>query len=92
MTKKKWATPAQESWLTEKMSAFVKAQQTKTTSQFFTLVYEAWHKEFPPAEPANEDIDKADGNKATAQALIMKMEKAVSILLIVHHTFADTKL
>jgi hypothetical protein len=43
MPKKKWATKEQVEWLEERMAAFVQAQQTKTTGQFFTSVYDAWH-------------------------------------------------
>jgi hypothetical protein len=72
------------------MSDFVNAQQTKTTAKFFSPVYEAWHKEYPSAEPTQEAIAAADGDKAKAQAIITKKEREVSISLISHHDYVDT--
>jgi hypothetical protein len=81
MTKKKWAMKEQEEWLEERMAAFVQAQQTKTTGQFFTSVYDAWHEKYPSANPSDKQLASANGDMTKARALVIKKEREVSISL-----------
>jgi hypothetical protein len=88
MPKKKWTTKEQEDWLSERIPAFVQAQQEKTTAGFFPPVYESWYKEFPSAEPTPDDIAAAGSDIAKAEALVKKKEREVSIFLVfVAHFF-----
>jgi hypothetical protein len=85
MPKKKWATKEQEEWLEERMAAFVQAQQTKMTGQFFTSVYDAWHGTYPSANPSDKQLAAA-GDATKAKASIIKKEREVSIYLVSHYT------
>ena len=87
MPKKKWTTKEQEDWLSERIPAFVQAQQEKTTAGFFPPVYESWYKEFPSAEPTPDDIAAAGSDIAKAEALVKKKQREVIFFLSLSHTF-----
>lgn len=82
MPTKKWTIPEQEAWLQERMSDFLYAQQQKMTATFFPPIYKAWHKAYPSRAPMAEEIKKADGDVAKAQAVVKKKEREVSIPLV----------
>ena len=69
------------------MAAFVQGQQTKTTGQFFTSVYDAWHEKYPSANPSDEQLASANGDTTKAQALVIKKRER-SVFPLPHATHA----
>ena len=60
MTCQKWTTPEQETWLDQRKSTFLEANQKKTAGKdFFPGLTKAFHKKWPVPLPTQEEIDDA---------------------------------
>ena len=80
MTRKKWTTKEQEDWLAERLPSFVQAQKDKTSSGFFPPIYDDFNKRWPCPTPTQEEIAAAGGDRAKAEAILLKKYNKVRIL------------
>ena len=86
MPKKSWASEEQQTWLLAQLGDFRLAQEAKTTTTFFTDLYQKFHELWPPAPPNTDEISKADGNEEKAKTVKQKASETVSGLftIIIH--------
>jgi hypothetical protein len=78
MPKPQWTTKEQYEWLTERLPDFTAAQEKKSTAKFFGPLYAEWFKDFPNGDPTAEQLAEANGDRAVAEAKLMKAAKGVS--------------
>ena len=79
MPKKTWASDEQQTWLSDQLADFRKAQEAKTTAGFFIELYQNFHDTWPPAPPNAEELSKADGSEEKAITDKLKASELVSI-------------
>jgi hypothetical protein len=78
MPKKTWASDEQQTWLFSQLADFRLAQEAKTTPNFFTELYEKFHKNWPLADLSANEISEADGNEEKAKTVKQKASETVS--------------
>ena len=88
MTRKTWTTKAQETWLKARVGNFATAEAADTRKAFFDEVTIDWQKEWPDAEPTEDDVKRA-GNYEQAVRAKRKQQDLVSIFLpiLTYHTY-----
>jgi hypothetical protein len=80
MGKRRWTTTDQRRWLEERIPAFVKAQDDKTTSSiFFPETHKAWQEEWPVESPTEQEIKDTKGDEAKALAIKTKAIEDVRV-------------
>jgi ABC-type phosphate transport system substrate-binding protein len=79
MPKKTWASEEQQTWLSDQLADFRKAQEAKTTAGFFMELYQNFHDTWPLAPPNAEELSKEDGNEEKATTVKQKASEHVSI-------------
>lgn len=78
MARKKWVTDEQEKWLSQHIPEFVKAQQQRSTKEFFAPIYRGWFEKFPCPKPTELEVEEAGNNVEKAKAAITTKAKEVS--------------
>ncbi|KAM6489977.1 hypothetical protein JOM56_014556 [Amanita muscaria] len=63
MTRKKWTTPEQETWLKARCAGFAEAEANDTRKAFFDGVIDAWREAWPLPNITPEEIQDAGGEK-----------------------------
>ena len=76
MGKRSWASSEQIEWLNAQLSAFVKAQETKTTPAFLSAAYSQFHEQWPVTPPTSDEITNAGGQE---EALSRKIKASESV-------------
>ncbi|KZT02134.1 uncharacterized protein LAESUDRAFT_618476, partial [Laetiporus sulphureus 93-53] len=71
-----WTSELQKKWLEDKRTAFLNAQETKTTSAFMSSTSEAWFGKFGIDPPTAKELQQANGSKEAANVIVTeKMKK-----------------
>jgi hypothetical protein len=78
MPKKTRATKEQVDWLTSQLPEFRIAQESKTTPDFFTHLYEEFYTLWPLPPPTSDEIVAAEGDEEKARTIIQKTSETVS--------------
>lgn len=68
MGQRRWTTPEQRTWLEALIPAFLEGQESRSTTAFYSKVYDDWAKAFPPSQPSEAMVQKARGVELAVRA------------------------
>jgi hypothetical protein len=67
MTRRKWTTDEQETWLEQRKAAFIEANQKKTTAKdFFPIVTKEFREKWPTPPVTQQEVDDAGSTELAA--------------------------
>ncbi|KAM6501765.1 hypothetical protein JOM56_001742 [Amanita muscaria] len=90
MTKRRWTTAEQLTWLESKLPAYLKAKDEKSTRDFFFNTWKLFAEQWPVDAPSAKEIQQAEDNKDLAQAKKTKATESQFRTWFNNHTRATS--